>query len=164
MDNSIYTRDVIDEAYAPIAGPNIYKSFLAQLEKMKSVDHDIADYSVVPYDWRLSLDDVLNGGTKTGQGDTQHISYISATSSPYIIQELRRLASSTTGKITIVAHSNGGLVAKALLKSLADTNDPLLSRIDKLILVAVPQSVHPLLLQDYCMDTNKGFLQTLAHF
>ena len=136
LDDSIYTRDVIDEAYAPVVGPNIYKSFLAKLEEMKSTNHAISDYSVVPYDWRLSLDDVLSGGTRNGA----NISYILSTSSPFFItEELRRLANSTTGKITIVAHSNGGLVAKTLLKYLADSNDPLLSRVDKLILVAVPQ-------------------------
>ena len=133
LDDGIYTRDVMSEAYS-IA--NIYKSFLDKLEEMKSVDHSIADYSAVPYDWRLSYDDILDSGKKIPDG----ISYLEATSSPYIIQELKRLADNTqTDKITIVAHSNGGLLAKALLKRLEDTGNPLLQKIDKLILVAVPQ-------------------------
>ncbi len=135
--NNIYTRDVINSAYGTIG---IYGSFLSQLEKMKSTDHSIADYAAVPYDWRLSLDDILNGGVKSGEGSNVQISFISTTFDPYIISELRRLVlGSKSGNVTIVAHSNGGLVAKALLKRLSDTHDPLLEKIDKLILVAVPQ-------------------------
>ncbi len=129
----VYTRDVMDEAYGTF---NNYKSFLAKLEEMKSVDHSIADYSAVPYDWRLSIDDILNNGTKSNG----NISYLSPSLDPYIISELRRLASSSqNGKVTIVAHSMGGLVAKALMKKLQDSGDPLLSKIDKVIFVAVPQ-------------------------
>ena len=137
VDDSIYTRDVVDEAYG---GLNIYKSFLGEMATMKTAG-DISDYSAVPYDWRLSFEDILASGKKIGEeGGAANISYLKATSSPYILQELRRLvASSQNSKVTIVAHSNGGLLAKALLKELADTNDPLLAKIDKLILVAVPQ-------------------------
>lgn len=132
MSEMVYTRDLMSEAYGTI---NIYKSFLENLEEMKSVDGTIADYSAVPYDWRLSLEDIINGGVKTGD----NISYIGISDDPYIESELRRLAStSDNGKVTIVAHSNGGLVAKALLKKLADEGDPLLTKVDKVIFVAVP--------------------------
>jgi pimeloyl-ACP methyl ester carboxylesterase len=132
INTDIYTRDVISEAYGTI---NIYKSFLEMLDGLKS-DGKIADYSAVPYDWRLSLNDILSGGKK----DRDNISYLDSTSSPYIISELERLAdSSKNGKVTIIAHSNGGLVAKALLKKLSDEHNPLLDKIDMLIMVAVPQ-------------------------
>lgn len=134
IETDVYTRDVVGEAYGLL---NIYKSFLDKLEEMKTVDKSIADYSAVPYDWRLSLEDILASGAKDGNGN---VSYLKATSSPYIIQELRRLTrSSKSGKVTIIAHSNGGLLTKALLKHLEDSGDPLLSKIDKVILVAVPQ-------------------------
>ena len=137
---SVYTRDVIDEAYIPQAGTNIYKSFLAELEKMKNTDKSIADYSAIPYDWRLSINDILIMGNKTGSGNSAKISYTDGVPATYIISELRRLvAGSQNGKVTIVAHSNGGLVAKGLLKMLADAHDPLLDKVDKLVLVAVPQ-------------------------
>ena len=45
--------------------------------------------------------------------------------------------------MTIIAHSNGGLVAKALLKKLQDSNDPLLANVNMLVLVAVPQTGTP---------------------
>ncbi len=139
---AVYTRDVLEEAYLSNSGPNIYKSFLLQLDSMKNTDHAISDYSAVPYDWRLSLDDILNGGAKTSDGK---IYYEDSVTEPYILSELTRLASSSqNGKVTIVAHSNGGLVAKALLQRLADTHNPLLDKVDKLIMVAVPQLGTPM--------------------
>lgn len=132
--DDIYTKDIIDEKNVlPVMGQgNIYKSFISQMNDLKTTG-TINDWKAVPYDWRLSLNDILSSGTKTGNG----ISYLSATSSPYIIQELRRLAkSSKTGKVTIVAHSNGGLVTKALTEKLGVEASSL---IDKIIFVAVPQ-------------------------
>jgi len=128
----VFTRHVIDEAYVPAAGPNIYKSFIDQMNTLKSTGK-IEDWSDVPYDWRLSLDDILNGGTKIGD----NISYIATSSDPYVLHELMRLASSSrTGKVTIIAHSNGGLVAKALMIKLGPTAA---QYVDKIIFVAVPQ-------------------------
>ncbi|MBI4088994.1 PxKF domain-containing protein [Candidatus Kaiserbacteria bacterium] len=131
----IYTRDVIDNAYLPIKG-DVYKSFLEQLAAMKA-GNTIADYTAVPYDWRLSFNDILTRGKQTGST----ISYLDATSTPYIIQELKRLAAtSKTKKVTIVAHSNGGLLAKALTDTLGAEASHL---IDKLIFVSVPQAGTP---------------------
>ena len=136
--SDIYTRDVIDEAYVPVIGPNVYKSFIASMNDLKA-SSVINDWIAVPYDWRLSLEQVISNGNKTG--DT--ISYTIATSSPYILQELRRLAAtSRTGKVTIIAHSNGGLVAKALMQQLGNTETGNL--IDKVIFIAVPHVGTPL--------------------
>jgi len=133
----IYTRDVLDEAYIPTAGPNVYKSFIAQMNTLKN-ENKIADWKAAPYDWRLSLDQILTSGLQTGA----HISYLNATDTPYIIQQLKHLAStSRTGKVTIIAHSNGGLVAKALMQKLGATTTADL--IDKVIFVAVPQTGTP---------------------
>lgn len=143
MRDDIYAKegDVLDEI--PISGSNIYKSFLLDLESWKSTEGVIADYGVVAYDWRLSLEDILGYGNIID--DRLYYSGVHrATSTPYILQELRRLAAtSRSGKVTIVAHSNGGLVAKALLKQLEDLQDPLLEKIDTVILVAVPQTGTP---------------------
>lgn len=132
LRSDIYTRDVLDEAYVPIIGPNIYKSFIVSMNDLKS-SGTINDWAAVPYDWRLSLEQILTSGNKTGE----NISYTSATSSPYVLQELQRLAaSSRTGKVTIIAHSNGGLVAKALMQEVGPVETAKL--IDKVIFVAVP--------------------------
>ncbi len=134
--DDIYTKDVIDNAYVPVKG-NIYESFLDDLKEWRDDEHLIVDYAVAPYDWRLTLEEIVNGGKKTGD----HISYTDSTDTPYIISELRRLAStSKSGKVTLIAHSNGGLVAKALTDKLGAEASEL---IDKIVFVAVPQSGTP---------------------
>ncbi|MDD5463585.1 MAG: hypothetical protein PHP62_00365 [Candidatus Moranbacteria bacterium] len=131
----IYTRDVLDETnILPVGQVNYYKSFIAKMNDLKNKDKMINDWIAAPYDWRLSLDDILTSGKKDGD----NISYNKETDSPYIISELRRLAlSSKTGKVTIVAHSNGGLVAKALMQKLG--SEEAKNLVDKIIFVAVPQ-------------------------
>lgn len=117
LDTDIHTKegDVLDET--PV-GANIYKSFIAQMDTMKDTDHLINDWKPVAYDWRLSFDDILNDGT--------------------IVETLRNLAqNSKTNKVTIVAHSNGGLLTKALLQKLGD--EEVKNLVDKIIFVAVPQ-------------------------
>lgn len=140
--DDIYTKDVIDNAYVPLSSKgDVYKSFLEDLKRWKETDHIIADYAITPYDWRLSLDDILSRGNATSEGRIYYSGTKGATSTPYIIQELRRLAgSSRTGKVTIITHSNGGLVAKALTDKLGAEASEL---IDKIIFVAVPQAGTP---------------------
>ena len=136
----LYTKEGKEGAVDDTYSFNIYQSFMNDLDNWKNDEHIIADYGIVPYDWRLSLDDIVSGGKVTSNG----LSYIQATSSPYIIQELRNLAAnSRTGKVTIVAHSNGGLVAKALIQKLKDEHDPLYDKIDNVVFVAVPQAGTP---------------------
>lgn len=135
----IYTRDALDEI--DLSGQNVYKSFIDRMNTMKDADHLINDWAAVPYDWRLSIEDILNGGTSVADG----MSYINASSAPHIIEELKRLAStSRTGKVTIVAHSNGGLLAKALMRRIGDEETKKL--IDTVVLVAVPQLGTPVAL------------------
>jgi pimeloyl-ACP methyl ester carboxylesterase len=136
IDSAVYTKDetgVIDEIF----GLNIYKSFIGDLEDWKE-EGTIADYAFVPYDWRLSLDDIItNGAVNNG-----NLSYNIAQdfSESFLLKKLETLQeNSKSGKVTIIAHSNGGLVAKALVQKLKDTNNPLYEKIDKIILVAVPQ-------------------------
>jgi len=134
--HEVYTRDVIDEVNVlPLAQGNIYKSFLNEMKSWETTYHITA--TTTPYDWRLSLNDILSSGKKEGD----NISYSKSTTTPYIIQELRDLAAtSKTGKVTIIAHSNGGLVTKALTNMLGAEATQL---IDKIIFVAVPQTGTP---------------------
>ena len=130
----LYTRDVIDKAYGSAA---IYSPFIAFMDTLVS-SGVVNEWEAIPYDWRLAFDDILTSGKKLGD----NISYLEATTSPYIIQELKRLAAnSRTGKVTIIAHSNGGLLAKALMRELGDTEAARL--IDQIIFVAVPQTGTP---------------------
>jgi len=135
--NDIYAKDVIDEIYGLLG--NVYKSFLEDLELWKTEENLIEDYGAIPYDWRVSLDELVSQGFGTS-GRVYYSGLSAATSTPYILQELRRLISSSrTGKVTIIAHSNGGLLAKKLMKELKQTGDSLLDKIDKIVLVGVPQ-------------------------
>ena len=129
----IYAKGVIDVFTAAPVDVAIYESFLGDLAEKKA-DGTIENYAAVPYDWRLAISDILENGKEESPGA---VYYSRATSTPYIEQELRMLAAdSRTGKVTIVAHSNGGLVAKALLSQLGAEASEL---VDRLILVGVPQ-------------------------
>ncbi len=133
--NDVYAKE--DSLVDSVRGTDYYASFISQMNTLKQ-NGTINDWEPVAYDWRLSLNDLLTKGAQTGT----HIDYGQATSTPYIEQTLRRLAaSSKTGKVTIVAHSNGGLVAKALLQELGPEASTL---VDKVIFVGVPQSGVPL--------------------
>ncbi len=126
INPDIYTKDVLDNGYA-------YGKFVDDLADLKLAG-TINDFEAVPYDWRLSMEDVLNTGVKR-EDDT--ILYGTDTDEPYIKGALRRLATnSKSGKVTIVAHSNGGLVTKALINKLEDEASDL---IDQIIFVGVPQ-------------------------
>ena len=145
--NDIYTKNdtqklggdgdetgIIDE----IASLNIYKSFINDLKDWKD-DEIITDYAFIPYDWRLSLDDIITNGATTTDNNLSYNNTQNFSES-FILKKLETLQSnSKSGKVTIIAHSNGGLVAKALMQKLKDTNNPLYDKIDKIILVAVPQ-------------------------
>lgn len=130
------SRDVLDET--PV-GSNVYKSFIGRMDALKA-DGKIADWEPIAYDWRLSLDAVLQNGHEV-DARIYYTGLLAATSSPYLIQELRHLAqTSRTHKVTIVAHSNGGLLAKRLMEVLGPEASTL---VDKVILVAVPQAGTP---------------------
>lgn len=132
-DIYVKEKDILDS----VSGKNFYSSFIADMDALKA-DGTIIDWEPIAYDWRLSLSDIVEKGKKTGD----RISYLEATSTPYIEQELRRLAaSSKTGKVTIIAHSNGGLVSKSLMERLGVSESSAL--IDNLIFVGVPQSGAP---------------------
>jgi pimeloyl-ACP methyl ester carboxylesterase len=131
LRSDVYATEVIDEIFG--LTPDIYKTFITMMNEMKDVG-TIVDWSPIPYDWRLSIDDILNNGTKIDAG----YSYHTASATPYIFEEVERLArSSKTGKVTLIGHSNGGLVAKALMVRLEQMGKAEL--IDKVILLASPQ-------------------------
>lgn len=120
-----------------ILDKNLYASFSESLSEMQRQGF-ISDWSSIAYDWRLSLDQIVSSGRKDGD----RIYYDNPVESPYIEQTLRELAStSKSGKVTVVAHSNGGLVAKALMQKLGDAETA--SLIDNVILLGVPQAGAP---------------------
>ncbi len=127
LDPTIYTRDVIGRTNLTggLFDKNIYQSFLKRMDQLVSAGA-INAWEAIPYDWRKDLDDLVINGIKT---DAATI---------YLEAEVERMAStSKTGKVTIITHSNGGLLAKTLINHLQNKGKA--SLIDKLIMVAIPE-------------------------
>ncbi len=145
----IYTKS--GDVIGAVRNSRIYQSFIDEMDGLEA-DGTLNDWEPAAYDWRLSLGDLLDKGAERGG----NIYYSEATSTPYIEQTLRALAaSSKTGRVSIVAHSNGGLVAKALLDRLGAAATEL---VDKVIVVGAPQSGAPVdigaLLYGYNQDIS----------
>ena len=123
LDSTIYTSDILDSAYYGLK--NIYKSFITMMNGVVA-DKTINQWLPFPYDWRTSVYDVANGQTQL------------STTTISLINSVEKLAlNSKTGKVTIITHSNGGLVAKELQKALETKGESNL--IDKVINIAVPE-------------------------
>jgi pimeloyl-ACP methyl ester carboxylesterase len=124
---TVYTRDAIDSVY----GTEIYGDFLTQLSDLKT-SGTIQDFEAFAYDWRQNVEDIVRDGTRYKDNVTK-----------YPVAELAALAdTSKSGKVTIIAHSNGGLLAKALMLELEKQGKTEL--VDKIILVGTPQMGTPL--------------------
>jgi hypothetical protein len=138
----IYTRDVMDYLYshtpsleqavrsvihdkAVMYGP--FEKFMDDMVSSKT----ITQWQAYPYDWRFDVSDIVKNGTLVGN----------ATGTPtrvYLTDVIQQLAStSPTGKVTIIAHSNGGLLAKAFAVKLQ--KEGRLDLLDQMILVGTPQ-------------------------
>jgi pimeloyl-ACP methyl ester carboxylesterase len=134
IETNIYTRDVL--AKTNIAGgvtpieQTPYKDFFTYMDGL--VNNDIIQsWKPAPYDWRYSPDTILDQGifSANTKGET-------FTSS--LVGEVLLLAkTSKTKKVTLVTHSNGGLVGKQLMIELKKRN--LDSLVDKIIFVAMPE-------------------------
>ncbi len=164
--SGIYTRDAITETNTPVplgfAGQNIYKSFFETLDSLTDplLPERMARWESYAYDWRYSVDDIVEHGTRYQRGQKS------------LIETLENLiASSTTGKVTIIGHSNGGLLAKALMVKLQHMKDvgesALIDHIDTVILVASPQIgtavAVPVLLHGYDQKIAGGVLLDEEH-
>ena len=127
--NNIFTKDIIVKTNIlgglPFVDKDIYKDFSDYLEKLKK-DKIITDYNAVPYDWRMSADYILSEGIKTKDKNIDLIK---------TIQDLQK--TSRNGKVTIITHSNGGLVAKQLIIELKKQH--LENIIENVIFVAMPE-------------------------
>ncbi|MFM2374562.1 MAG: hypothetical protein RLZZ234_557, partial [Candidatus Parcubacteria bacterium] len=142
--SDIYTRDagIIEKAYG---FRDVYEGFPVYMNSLVA-DDTIAAWKPIAYDWRLSFDELLTHGAVDGGGKIDYNQ-----DGTYILDQLRTLAStSDNGRVTIVAHSHGGLLTKAVLKKLEEAGDPLLQKIDTVIFVGVPH-----------LGTPKALLPTL---
>jgi hypothetical protein len=163
IKQGIYTKDIIEETNTPVpvgfAGQNIYKSFSKMMNDMVR-DNVIVAWQSFPYDWRKGVQDIVDNGIEMDGSNfklDQAVDYLSS--------------ASRTGKVTIISHSNGGLITKAFLKKLIDDKtagrNNLIDKIDKVILVASPQlgtpSAVPAILHGYDQDINPFYIYSLIN-
>ena len=124
----VYVGEPVDQIEingVPLLG-TIYGNLMNWLDSLKSEDK-IASWKAYPYDWRYDVFDVVDDGTLKEDGSRE-----------YLIETLEALAEdSLSGKVTIIGHSNGGLLAKALMIRLEEEGKEDL--VDKVIFVGSPQ-------------------------
>ncbi|MBP9711101.1 MAG: hypothetical protein KBD50_02480 [Candidatus Pacebacteria bacterium] len=83
-------------------------------------------WAPLSYDWRFSPERILADGIQTPSGTLQ------------VIDKIENLAAdSRSGKVTLVAHSMGGLLGKVIIKKLEEQGKEGL--IDSFVMVGVPQ-------------------------
>ena len=124
---SVYTRDIIDRVFGL---GSVYGDFSDYLDGLVA-DDVIKNWLPFAYDWRYDVFEIVSEGTLQGNEV--------ATAERVYVQELvEELATeSKSGKVTIIAHSNGGLLAKALMIELKKTNQEEL--VDQIIFIGSPQ-------------------------
>ncbi|MBY0110977.1 hypothetical protein K2Y00_03190 [Patescibacteria group bacterium] len=122
----IYVGDTVDRIHElPLVG-TIYGKLMEWLDQLET-ERNISSWEPYPYDWRYDVFDIVDNGTLKEDGTRS-----------YLISFLEELAlDSFTGKVTIIGHSNGGLLAKALMVRLEEMGRQDL--VDKVILVGTPQ-------------------------
>ncbi|MHB8860628.1 MAG: lipase/acyltransferase domain-containing protein [Minisyncoccota bacterium] len=138
----LYTKDIVDkiQAHNPLWSTiaNIFRNNLEAYSSFESSMNSLVasstfglkEWKAYPYDWRYDVRDIVQNGTPTEMpdGSIQQV---------YLRKVLEEMASSSpTGKVTIVAHSNGGLLAKALALSLG-ADAP--KYIDRIVMIGTPQ-------------------------
>ncbi len=134
-ENEIYTRDLVDYVYGIKALGDVYGPFEDYMNGLVE-NGIISKWQAYPYDWRYDVRDIVANGTlvATSSGEMHRV---------YVQDVVESLASSSpTGKVTIIAHSNGGLLAKALAIELAKENK--LDLVDRIIFIGSPQYGTPL--------------------
>ncbi len=115
----------VDGILETFYGTDIYAPFSDFLDGLVE-DETIHEWKSIAYDWRYMPDEILDNGIETPQGTLD------------VIAEIERIAAdSRTGKVTIVAHSMGGLLGKAVIKRLQEEGRDNL--IDSFVMVATPQ-------------------------
>ncbi len=143
IKQGVYTQDIVDSLSDT---ENIYESFKIRMDNLVR-DNVIFEWRPLPYDWRYDYQQILTEGTRLKDGSITKM-----------IEEVEYLASrSNTKKVTIIAHSNGGLIAKALIKRLEDRGKGDL--VDKLVLVAVPQMGTPEIMNVLLHGDKPGWLK-----
>jgi len=115
--HSVFVTGVLDSFYGvPVYGG--FVSFMNELVADIGDDINLSDWRPLPYDWRFSPERIVIDGD-------------------FVSEVEDAVTSSPTGKVSIIAHSMGGLVGKALIKKLEEEGKAGL--VDSFIMVGTPQ-------------------------
>ncbi len=112
-------------------GTAVYEDFSGFMDSLATIDGEtgtstIREWLPLAYDWRYSPEEILADGIETTEGTIN------------ILAKIEEVATNSfTGKVTIVAHSMGGLMGKAIIKALEDEGKADL--LDAFIMVGTPQ-------------------------
>ncbi|MDQ5912232.1 MAG: hypothetical protein QG568_447, partial [Patescibacteria group bacterium] len=162
IDKTLYTRYIIDRSNIAYGGNDdveIYRGLVKSLNGLNS-NYSIEDWQYAAYDWRMSPNTIVVEGARYGPvGDTSGNS--GAISYKKMEDQIVQMAQiSKTKKVTLLAHSYGGLVTKRLLAHLLQRGK--ISLIDKVIFVAVPENGSPsslfALLHGDNQDIGNGYI------
>ena len=128
--HKIYTRDLVDYLYGVPSLGDVYGPFEKFMNDLVA-NGTITAWQAYPYDWRYDARDIVANGTLVGNST-------GTISRTYLESAVQKLAlTSPTGKVTIIAHSNGGLLAKALAILLQQKNE--MGLVDRIIFIGSPQ-------------------------
>ncbi len=106
-------------------GTDVYGGFASFMDGLVA-DGTIQEWEPMAYDWRFAPERILSDGIETTSGHKD------------MVREVETLAArSRTGKVTIVAHSMGGLMGKALIQALMEKNEGDL--VDAFVMIGTPQ-------------------------
>ncbi len=154
INNGIYTKDILNKFYGIVDIYDGFTKFMNDLVEEKTIE----EWKAVPYDWRLPLDQTIDKGVKLKDDKIFNIT-----------EEVEKLAqNSKSGKVTIIGHSNGGLLGKVLINKLKENGKADL--VDKFIMVGTPQLGTPKAMAgllhgdklDIPMILSKSMAKTLA--
>lgn len=135
---------IVDGILETFYGTPIYSGFTAFMDELVA-SGTTTEWKALPYDWRFSPERILADGIQTPTGMVDPI------------EEIETLAAhSETGKVTIVAHSMGGLLGKAIIKKLKDEGKEDL--IDSFIMVGTPQLGTPQAVASLLHGDDEGIL------
>ncbi|HUY62867.1 MAG TPA: hypothetical protein VMV50_03745 [Candidatus Paceibacterota bacterium] len=139
----LYTKDIIRSLYGnnPLLSAIVQRVLGSDAEVYSGLEQylnglvasttlGMTEWRAYPYDWRHEVSDIIRDGTRTEEPD-------GSIKRVYLEDVVKEMAStSPSGKITIIAHSNGGLLAKALVNAMGPDAS---TYIDKIIMVGTPQ-------------------------
>ncbi|MEX0917928.1 MAG: hypothetical protein WDZ93_02130 [Candidatus Paceibacterota bacterium] len=118
---SVYVDGILND----FKGSSVYQPFSNYADELVSTGA-IEEWKSLPYDWRLAPETIIADGVQTAEGVVD------------LIEEIKEVADdSQTGKVTIVGHSMGGIMGKAIIREMESRG--LENLFDNFVMVGSPQ-------------------------